>query len=417
MKNYIYILISFSLLLAACNDPNATGPDTKRNINEIVEYEVLEVGEISQELESITENIIRSKVDLNSIITNINYAANPALFDRLNSINFDNNTLVVISGRSVAEQTRITLDTIYIDANGKVQIDYRVYRKVGISQKVVYPTLVVLIKNRKNPELNLRRKDLIEGEIPQFDGFQTIATEVQVDTRRKWKSVFRSAAEFSAWATEFGAKETEFINKVDFEKEIVISVGTRHFSSGEYSYRIRDIKQQGNRLIVNSVFSVINHEVDLDKPNNHFVKIKKTSLPISFTPSFINNIVNPTKSFYFERFKIVNYEAEIETKKAINKVSNLAELFSVIQPSDELKTNAEIDFEFFDVLVVKAPTQKVRTLKHEIGYIKRDNTGIAGKVTLFPEFTGTSQKYDTYVLIKILKTNIPISDNFEVIVK
>lgn len=417
MKNYINILISFLLLITACKEPNATGPDTDATVNEVVEYEVIEPDGPALQLENITENIIRSKSDLNSIITNTNYTTNPTLFDRLNKINFNNNTLVIISGRSVAELSRITLDTIFVDANGKVQLDYRVYRKLGDNQRVIYSSLFVLIKNRIRPEINLRRKDMIEGEIPQFDGFETIAKDIEVDTRRKWKSVFRSENEFKTWAAEFGAKETEFIKEVDFDKEIVISVGTGHFSSGEYSYLIRDIKQQGNRLIVNSTFSVINHQVDLHKPNNHFVRIKKTSMYISFTPSLISNIVNPSKELYYENFRIINLEAEEETEKTVSKVSNLAELFSVIHPNDDLSTNTEIDFEFFDLLVIKAPTQKVKTLKHEIGYIERDNKGITGKVTLYPNFTGNSQKYDAYTLIKILKTNIPISDNFEVIIK
>lgn len=417
MKNYIYILISFSLFFTACKDPNATGPDTISDINEIVEYEVFEVSGLGLELETITEKVIRNSSDLSSIINNKTYSANPQLFDRINGINFDNNTLVIISGQTIAEQTRITLDTIFVDANGTLQLDYRVYRKLGISQRAFYPALIVLIKNRKEPELNLRRKDITEGDIPQFDGFETIATDIQVDSRRKWKSVFRSENEFKVWAEEYGANETDFIAEVDFETEMVISVGTGYFTSGDYRYTIQRINQQGNRLIVNSAFSVIDHNADLNKPNNHFVKIKKTNMSISFAPSIVLQIVNPAEGFYFEHFKVLNLEAEKETEKSVNKVSSYSELFSEILPSEDLSTNVEFDFEFFDLLIIKAPTQKVRTLKHEIGFIKRDNTGMTGRVMLFPDITGTSQKYDTYVLIKILKTNIPISENFEVIIK
>ena len=417
MKNYIYILVFFSMLFSACKDPNATGPGTIEVINEKVEYEVIEIGEFGLELDDITEKVIRNRDDLNSIITNVNYAANPAFFDRIDKINFENYTLVIISGRSFAEQTRITLDTIFVDANGELQLDYRVFRKLGISQKAFYPSLVVLIKNSKRQGINFRRKDMIEGEAPQFDGYQTIATDVPVNKRRKWKSVFRSENEFKAWAEEFNVTETDFIEEVDFETEIVISVGTGYFTSGDYTYKIQDISQQGNRLVVSSVFSVIDANVDLKKPNNHFIKIKRTNLSITFTPSFIFNIVNPNKEFYYEDFRLINLEAEEETKESVNKVSSLSELFSVMRPSNDLATNTEIDFEFFDILVIKSPTQKVRTLKYEIGNIKRDNTGIAGRVNFFPEIISNSQKIDTYVLIKILKTNIPISENFEVIIK
>jgi hypothetical protein len=86
-------------------------------------------------------------------------------------------------------------------------------------------------------------------------------------------------------------------------------------------------------------------------------------------------------------------------------------------PSDEMTTNTEIDFEFFDLLVIKAATENVRIANYEIRYIKRDNLGITGNIILYPNITGTSQKYDAYLVIKILKTNIPISNNFEVIVK
>ena len=352
------------------------------------------------------------------VITNYSNSDNLDLVDKLLKVNFENDVLVIISGKSLSEKAIISVDTIYIDGSGTIQIDYEIYRKNGPNSRVNSPTLSILIKDRKEARFSFNRKFIIEGDPPTFDGFETIATDIPIDTRESWKSVFRTAEEFKIWANKYQLTDTDFINKVNFDKEMVISVGTGHFKSGLFKFNIREMHQQGNRLIVNSSFTVINHEIDSYKPNNHFVKLNKTNLMVYFAPININNLFNINKNVYSESLLQMNVEVDKESKIQITKVSNLADLFSVINPTDGLSpSNISVDFDFFDVLIIKAPTNNKEAKTYELNYLKVDNSGINGRITIYSNITSNTSKKDSYVLLKILKTDVPISQNFEVKVK
>lgn len=418
MRILLFILSALLLSTIGCKEPNPIEPNTKRNVNDIVEYQIVAETEFGFSSELIEEMIIRDESELKRVITNYSNSDNLDLVDKLLKVNFENDVLVIISGKSLSEKAIISVDTIYIDGSGTIQIDYEIYRKNGPNSRVNSPTLSILIKDRKEARFSFNRKFIIEWDPPTFDGFETIATDIPIDTRESWKSVFRTAEEFKIWANKYQLTDTDFINKVNFDKEMVISVGTGHFKSGLFKYNIREMHQQANRLIVNSSFTVINHEIVSYKPNNHFVKLNKTNLMVYFAPININNLFNINKNVYSESLLQMNVEVDKESKIQITKVSNLADLFSVINPTDGLSpSNISVDFDFFDVLIIKAPTTNKEAKTYELNYLKVDNSGINGRITIYSNITSNTSKKDSYVLLKILKTDVPISQNFEVKVK
>ena len=139
---------------------------------------------------------------------------------------------------------------------------------------------------------------------------------------------------------------------------------------------------------------------------------------VYFAPININNLFNINKNVYSESLLQMNVEVDKESKIQITKVSNLADLFSVINPTDGLSpSNISVDFDFFDVLIIKAPTTNKEAKTYELNYLKVDNSGINGRITIYSNITSNTSKKDSYVLLKILKTDVPISQNFEVKVK
>ncbi len=418
MKKYTYILLSVILLFTACKEPNPTEPDTTRDINDKVEYQIIDQTELGFESEVFTELVIRDEQKLKESITKNSTNFNLDLVDKLLKVELEKDVLVIISGKAVAEIATIRLDTIYLDNSGQIQIDYSIYRKIGINSRVSSPTLAILIKNRKEAVIRFNRRYENDGEVPTLDDFKTIGEDIPSETERKWKSVFNDATEFKKWATEYKINETGFVNEVDFDKEMVLSVGANRFQSGIHNYRITDVKQQGGRIIVNSVFEMQKAETYPSKKSNHFVKIKKTGLPIYFNPTLIVNNVFPGSKFYHENYRMMSIETSEKTAAKVTKVSSLSELFSVYIPSDEMSpSNVEVDWEFFDLLIIKAPTTTYKGLKYELDYLKRDDWGIKGKIVVIPSTSNDATNYDNYIFIKVLKTNIPISKNFEVIVK
>jgi hypothetical protein len=276
--------------------------------------------------------------------------------------------------------------------------------------------LALLIKNRKDAIIRFNRRFDNDGTTPTLDGFVTIAENVGTATRGQWKTVFTTADEFTQWAIANKIEETSFISEVDFETEMVLSVGNSSFQSGITNHRIIEVKQQGGRLLVYSTFVMTSAGITPAKKSNHFVKIKKTGLPVYFAPTIIINNVFPGSKFYSEKYRMVSIKTSEKTIASITKVSSLSELFSVYSPSDEFSPgNIEVDWEFFDLLVIKAPTTNYKGLKYELDYLKRDDWGMKGKVVVIPDKSDYSKKYDNYIFIKVLKTNLPISKNFEVI--
>jgi|GEM_PF-1508743 len=418
MRKNIYIFLTAILLFTSCKEPNIAEPDTERDIKDIVEYQVIDQTEFGFDSEVFAELVIRDEQELKNNITKYSSADNLDLVDKLLSVNLENNLLVVISGKTMSVKASISIDTIYLDNNGHIQIDYIVNRKIGINSRLSAPTLVILIKNRKNSIVNFSKRFEDDGFTPNIDGFVTIAENVTTDTRGNWKTVFNTEAEFELWANANSLDDMSFISKVDFDTELVISVGSNRFQSGIHNYRITDVNQQGGRIIVNSTFVMTNASFTPNKKSNHFVKIRKTGLPIYFTPTVVINNVFTGGKFYNEEYRMISIEASEKTDASIVKVSNLSELFSVFSPSIELSpSNVEVDWEFFDLLIVKAPTTNYKGLKYELDYLKRDDFGIIGKLIVLPDNSDLTKQYDNYIFLKILKTNIPISKNFEVLVK
>ncbi|PKL80871.1 MAG: hypothetical protein CVV25_02840 [Ignavibacteriae bacterium HGW-Ignavibacteriae-4] len=418
MKKYSYILLFVILLFTACKEPNPTEPDTKWNINEVLEYRIIDQTELGFESEVINEMIIRDDQELKRVITNNSNTYNLELIDNLLNLDLSKDILIIISGNTFSEKATIYLDSIYLDNLGQIQLNYSVYRKLGLNSRVSSPTLAILVKNRKQTKVKFNRRFEDDGDVQNLDGFKTIAEDITVEGKRKWKVVFNTADEFKQWANEYKLAETDFINGVDFTTEMVISVGNSNFNTGIHKYNITDIKQQGSRIIVNSNFLMIKTDANSGKHSNHFVKIKKTGLPIYFNPTIITNNVFPAGKFYYENYRTLNKVVSEKTSSKVLKVSNMAELFGVIVSSDDMNpSNLEVDFEFFDLLVIKSPTMQTTSLKSELDYLRRDDWGILGKAIFYPDITGDTKSYDAFTFIRILKTNIPISKNFEVTVK
>lgn len=418
MKKKYYILTAFMFLLFNCKDPNVNGPDTKITIDEKVSYEILGQESKGFGADNISETIIRDRSELSAFLSSNNTATNLDVIDKMLKVDFDKDFIIIISARNISELSKITIDSMYLESNGKIHVNYRIYQVNGVNAKPNNPFLVLLIKNRKNAEIVFSHKLQIEGENQKFDGYQTLTTDIQIDSRRKWKAVFRNMNDVYAWANEFKAKDISFFNDIDFDKEMVISVGTGRLNIGGSAYRITDIKQQGSHLIVYSEFEINNSINNFTKANNHFVRIRKTDMQIDFSATVIVNNSPINESIYFEPYRFVTYESTKTSKASVTKVSNLAELFSIINPNADLNpANAEVDFEFFDLLVVKSPTMASKALKYELESLSRTNQGLKGKLVFYPDITGNSQKSETYALIRIIKTDIPVSEKFEVTVK
>lgn len=417
MKKYIYILLSVILLFTACDTPDPTGPDTRRFIKDEVQYQIIDQSEEGFQSEVFTEIIIRNREELNNSISKHANAYSQSLIDKLNNVELDSNTLVIIAGSTTSEKTTILLDSIYLDNTGQIQLDYRISRVIGINARVTSPTMAILIKNRKEVKIKFKKQFDDEGENPRIDGFETVAVDSYVLSKDKWKLVFNTADELKKWARENKLLDTAFIDGVDFTKDMVISVGNPRFFTGDRSYKITNVQQQGSRIVVSSVFEMIKMETYSFNKSNHFIKIKKTGLPIYFNTTEIVNNVYPESKFYNEYYRWMHLEVSKETGPIIKKVSNLADLFSIIKPSEILNpANADFDFEFFDLLVIKAPTTPYKEFKFDLEYLQRDDWGIRGKAGVIPDMNTYGTKYDNYMFIKILKTNLPISKNFEIIV-
>lgn len=417
MKKYIYILLSVILLFTACDTPNPASPDTRRFIKDEVQYQIIDQSDQGFESEVFTEIIIRNKEELIKSIAKHENAYSQTLVDKLMNVELDSNTLVIIAGSTTSEKTNILLDSIYIDNTGQIQLDYRISRVIGVNARVTSPTLAILIKNRKEVKIKFKKQFDDEGENPRIDGFETIAVDGYVSTIDKWKLVFNTADELKQWARDNKLLDTTFIDGVDFTKDMVISVGNPRFFTGDRSYKITDVQQQGSRIVVSSVFEMIKMETYSFKKSNHFIKIKKTGLPIQFNTTEIVNNVYPESKFYFEYYRWMSLAVNENTGSIIKKVSNLADLFSTIEPSDVLNPgNANFDFEFFDLLIIKAPTTPYKEFKFDLESLLRDDWGIRGKAGVIPDMNTYGTKYDNYMFIKVLKTNLPISKNFEIIV-
>lgn len=418
MKNYKYILLLLTLLFVACKDPNISGPDTKADRNEIVEYEVVKSGNNIVLSDSLNYSIIETRTELENQVKGVSSFEFSTFINSIANVNFDKSTFIVISEKDISVSAIITLDTIYIDTKGVVQVDYRLTRVFGDYSKVNKPSIVILLKNRKKSTFKFNRKVLTIGEAPKFDGYFSIAKDLEAKSEGKWKKVLRTRAELESWAKENKISNVDVFKQVNFDKEMIITVGTDALQKTKSNYEITDIQQRGNRLIVSSKFTMIENNVNFTKPANHFVKIRKTDLPITFNPTEISNDVSFGKSFYNQKFRILNVEVDAKTEGYTKKVTNLAELFLTIDPTKEFgPSNVEVDFEFFDLLIIKTPTLESKAIKYEYEFLKRDDFGIKTKLYIYPDHTNEMGNYDAYIFIKILKTNAQISKNFEVVIK
>jgi hypothetical protein len=417
MRNLSYILLAVLLFGVACKEPDVNSPETDRTLTEKISYEILGQDTAGFAVESITEAVIRSRGELSNFLSANAVQTSLPLMDKMLKVDYDKHFLVIISARNISEDSRISIDSIYLTGNGDIQIDYRIYQKNGLNAKVHNPTLAVLIKNHKEAVVKFKHKIEIDGQVPDFSGFQTIATDLSINSRRKWKAVFASPNDVAQWASEFGANNLWLLDSVDFTKEMIISVGVGYLGGVEGEYRITDIKQRGNRLIVSSTFHVEGKSDDKDEEHNHFVKIKRTNLPIEFSPTQIVND-NPEGDMYYAPYGFVNVQSSTITSGTVSKASNLAELFATIEPKYFFNGgNAEADFEFFDLLIVKSPTSVKSLYNYAIKSLDNKHGSIEGKVIFYQNAAGSAPMTDTYLLIGILKTQLEISDKFEVILK
>lgn len=418
MKKKLNILLLLTLLFVACKDPSVVGPDTKADRNEVVEYEVLKSGNNIVQSDTLKYSIIETRTELEDQIKDVSIINFSSFINSIANIDLQKNTFIVISEKEISLDAFITLDTIYLDSKGIIQVDYSLTRVFGNYSNVNNPSIVILLKNRKNSTFKFNRKVIIIGEIPKFDGYISLAKDLEVKSEGKWKTVLRTRAELESWTKENKISNLDIFKQVNFDTEMIITVGTDAFQKTKSNYEITDIQQRGNRLIVSSKFTMIENSVNFTKPANHFVKIRKTDLPISFNPTEISNDVSFGKSFYNQKFRLINDLTIAKTEGYTKKVTNLAELFLTFEPTNELgPNNVEVDFEFFDLLIIKTPTLERKAIKYEYELLKIDNFGINTKLFVYQDIGNKTGNYDAYIFIKILKTNISISKNFEVIIK
>lgn len=417
MKRLSYILFTLLLFTFACKEPDINDPDTGKELNERISYEVLGQTENGFQVNDISETVIRSRGELSSFVSLSNTSVNTSLLNKMSATDFEKELLVVISASNISESSRITIDSVYLDENADIRFNYRIYQKNGNAAKVNNPTLVVLIKNHKDAVIKFSHKIEIDGENPQFDGFRTIATDIKVSSHKKWKEVLANLSDAYKWSLQYGYSGNSLLDSVDFDKEMVITVGTGALSNMEGEYRISDIKQQGNRLYVYSTFNVGKVRMNRENAHNHFVKIKKTHLPIIFVPTkLVHN--NTDEGIYYEPYVIAQKVVTADTKASVIKATNLAEMFSVINQTPNFNVgNVDIDFEFFDLLIVKSPTTSSKIYNFEVKDLERSGGEIEGKVIFNQVMVGANQKMDSYALIRILKSNLSISSDFEVELK
>jgi hypothetical protein len=277
---------------------------------------------------------------------------------------------------------------------------------------------VALLLNKKIKQALLFRKRIERRYINNFDGYKTVARDLSIDYNKKWKEIFNNELEFRIWATKVNLQDLSILDSINFNTQTLITVGTGYFTSGEYDYSITDIESKLSYLEVRSEFSVINHMNDIYKPANHFVVVNKTNKQIRFARTEINqNDALSQEKLYYEDYRSirVNANANMRDSLSITKANNASEIFSALSLSNEINpATLLIDFEFFDVLVVKTGPLPAKQLKAEVVELNQRNGLLTGKLNL-RLFPGQGNEINRHInIIKVIKTDTELDSNFEV---
>jgi hypothetical protein len=413
----IFLKISFILLLlSGCKEPSITGPGDKV-VDDTIEYEIVASSDQGIEADSSSEFIIESKEELNKFITNKSDGLNLNFIDKLLTIDLEQKTLLVITYRTVYSNSSISIDSLYINNNGSIGLDYTVIEEGERENKVKYLSVALLL-NKKIKQALLFRKRIERRYINNFDGYKTVARDLSIDYNKKWKEIFNNELEFRIWATKVNLQDLSILDSINFNTQTLITVGTGYFTSGEYDYSITDIESKLSYLEVRSEFSVINHMNDIYKPANHFVVVNKTNKQIRFARTEINqNDALSQEKLYYEDYRSirVNANANMRDSLSITKANNASEIFSALSLSNEINpATLLIDFEFFDVLVVKTGPLPAKQLKAEVVELNQRNGLLTGKLNL-RLFPGQGNEINRHInIIKVIKTDTELDSNFEV---
>lgn len=404
------------LLLSACKEPSVVGPGDKV-VDDKLEYEVIANSNLGIEPDITSEFIIRNNEELTTLISNKSDGYNLSFIDKLLDIDFSSKTLVIVTHRTEYSNTIINIDSLYINKSGGVELNYTVKEVGSRANKIDYVSVALLINKKITQRLQFN-KQIRRVNDYVFDGFRTIATDIAVNTKSKWKEVFHNRMQFLEWANQIGLQDTTFLESVDFSKQTLISVGTGYFTSGEYRYSISDIQQRLGALYVASEFTVGNHSVDVYQPANHFVVINKTNRPIRFkqTEVFQSDDLSFSTLYYenMRSLKVVSKNTATDSL-TITKVNSPSEMIDLIPLSDELNlAKLAVDFEFFDLLVVKTESIAVESLVTEVADLTASNGKLSGRVNLKIKRSQNGIKYNIISLIKVIKTDTELGNNFEV---
>lgn len=413
------LLLQISLILlifSGCKEPSVTGPGEKA-VNDSIEFEIIANSDQGIEADSSSEFVIESKDELNMFITNKSDGMNLSFIDKLLDIDLSEKTLLIITYRTIYSNSSINIDSLFISNSGSIGVDYTVVEEGNRENKVKYLSVALLI-NKKVKQALLFRKRIERRFENSYDGYTTVAKDLVVDYRFKWKEVFNSELEFKTWATKVNLKDFSLLDSVDFNTQTLISVGTGYFTSGEYDYSITNIQPTLNTLEVSSEFSVINHLNDVFRPSNHFVVVNKTNKQIRFSRTkVVQSEALSTENLYFEDFRSIRTQANtnVADSLSITKVSNASELIKALPLSNEVNPATLLfDFEFFDVLVIKTSIIPTKELETEVVELKERDGLLTGKVNLRIQ---TNQGIGTgsfINLIKVIKTDTELDSNFEV---
>ena len=413
------LLLKISLILlifSGCKEPSVTGPGEKA-VNDSIEFEIIANSDQGIEADSSSEFVIESKDELNMFITNKSDGMNLSFIDKLLDIDLTEKTLLIIAYRTVYSNSSINIDSLFISNSGSIGVDYTVVEEGNRENKVKYLSVALLI-NKKIKQALLFRQRIERRFENSYDGYTTVAKDLVVDYRFKWKEVFNSELEFKTWATKVNLKDFSLLDNIDFNTQTLISVGTGYFTSGEYDYSITNIQPTLTTLEISSEFSVINHLTDVFSPSNHFIVVNKTNKQIRFGRTKINQSdALIMQNLYYEDFRSIRTQANTNTTDSlsITKVSNASELMKALPLSNEVNPATLLfDFEFFDVLVIKTNIIPTKVLKTEVVELKERDGLLTGKVNLRIQ---TNQGIGTgsfINLIKVIKTDTELDSNFEV---
>jgi len=407
------------LLLSACKEPSVVGPGDKV-VDDKLEYEIIASSNLGIEPDTTSEFIVRNNEELTELITNKSDSYNLPFIDKLLDIDFSNKTLVIITHRTEYSNSTITIDSLYINKNGGVELNYTIKEVGSRANKIDYVSVALLINKKITQRLQFN-KQLRRVDDYVFDGFRTIATDIAVNTRSKWKEVFQNRMQFLQWANKVGLQDTTLLDSVDFSKQTLISVGTGYFTSGEYRYSISEIQQQLGALYVASEFTVGNHLADVYQPANHFVVINKTNRQVRFkqTEVYQDDDLGFSTLYYenMRSLKVVSKNTATDSL-TITKVNNPSELIDLLPLSNELNpANLPVDFEFFDLLVIRTEAMTAESVTTEVAELRENNGKLSGRLNLKIKRNQNGIEYSIISIIKVIKTDTELDSNFGVTIQ